>query len=305
MMKFNVSLVGLAALCGGLFLSACSSVNTFPHLARPGDTVSLMVGGSAQARKENVGAMLTDASGHVFDLQALGRVRSVFNLRADGRALGTHYSPYLESYISWAFGHEPLQTVLVADLPAGAAPGPAKLAITLNGVTDNSAGTGSGPFNVALEIVAGSGSSELFERRTLEGPAPVDFARLETAPHARVDFTAGTAPIGAASLIIDFDEAAVSPNDLNVYVPESTVRGSFVDPGAFGKTQRMVYWRQDGQQLHVDIVAPQGIDPRYLQFHVVHPTGLTGSPAFSILSAQVYGTDGVPIDVVPALTYSP
>lgn len=304
-MKTNFSLLGLLAICGSLLLSACSSVNTFPSLARPGDTVSLMVGGSAQARKENVSAILTDAAGNVFDLQALGRVRSVFNLRADGRALGTHYSPYLESYISWAFGHEPLQTVLVADLPAGAVPGPARLTITLNGITDNSAGTGAGPFDVALEIVPGVGSPELFERGTLSGPTPVDFTRLETAPHARVDFTAGTAPVGAASLVIDFDEAVVNPNDLNVYVPESTVRGSFTNPGAFGKTQRMVYWRQDGQQLYVDIVAPQGIDRQYLQFHVVHPAGLTGSPAFSILSAQVYGTDGAPIDVVPALTYSP
>lgn len=304
-MKFNVSLLGLVALCGGLFLSACSSVNTFPQIARPGDTVSLMVGGSAAVRKGDVSAVLTDAGGNVFDLRALGKVRSVFNLRADGRSIGTHYSPYLESYISWAFGHEPLQTVMVADLPATAVPGLATLTIGMTGIDDNSAGTGEGPFNVALEIVPGVGSPELFERGTLSGPTPVDFARLETAPHARVDFGMGTTPVGAASLVIDFDETAVNPNDLNVYVPESTVRGSFVDPGAFGKTQRMVYWRHDGQQLIVDIVAPQGIDPRYLQFHIVHPTGLTGSPAFSILSAQIYGTDGAPIDVVPALTYSP
>ncbi len=101
-MKYNINLFGLVALCGGLFLSACTSVNTFPNIARPGDTVSFMVGGSALAKKENVSVILTDSGGQVFDLQALGRVRSVFNLRADGRAVGTHYSPYLDSYISWA-----------------------------------------------------------------------------------------------------------------------------------------------------------------------------------------------------------
>lgn len=304
-MKFNVSLPGLAALCGALVLSACSSINTFPQIARPGDTVSLMVGGSAAVRMSDVSAVLTDSAGNTFDLQALGKVRSVFNLRADGRAIGTHYSPYLEGYISWAFGHEPLQTVLVADLPATAAPGPAKLAIGMAGINDNSAGTGEGPFDVALEIIPGTGSPEQFKRRTLTGPAPVDFARLETAPSARVLFGMGVTPIGAASLVIGFDAYAVNPNDLNVYVPESAVRGSFVDPGAFGATQRMVYWHQDGQQLYVDIVAPQGIDPRYLQFYVVHPPGLTASPGFSILSAQVYGTDGNAIDVTPVLTYSP
>lgn len=305
-MKFNFNLLGLSALCGGLLLSACTSVNTFPNIARPGDTFSFMVGGSAQARKENISITLTDAGGQVFDLQALGRVRSVFNLRADGRAVGQHYSPYLDSYISWAFGHEPLQTVMVADLPSNAAPGQATLTVTLNGITDNSSGTGTGPFTVSLEIIPGSGVAEQFLHPTLNATPPVDFPQLETAPNALVTFgTNSYAPIGAASLVINFDETVVNPTDLNLYVPESTVRGDYSNPGAFGKTQRMVYWHRDGQNLYVDIIAPQGIDPRYLQFYVVHPQGLAGSPAFSILSAQVYGTDGSPIDVTPVLTYSP
>jgi hypothetical protein len=263
------------------------------------------VGGSAQAQKENISITLTDAGGRVFDLQALGRVRSVFNLRADGRAVGQHYSPFLDNYISWAFGHEPLQTVMVADLPGNAAPGQATLTVSLNGITDNSSGTGAGPFTVSLEIIPGSGSSEPFIHPTLNATLPVDFSRLETAPNAQISFGTGISPIGAASLVIDFDETAVNPADLNLYAPESTVRGDYSNPGAFGKTQRMVYWHQDGQNFYVDIIAPQGIDPRYLQFYVVHPPGLPGSPAFNILSAQVYGTDGTPIDVAPVLTYSP
>jgi hypothetical protein len=291
-------------LCGGLLLSACTSINTFPNIARPGDTISFMVGGSAQARKENISVTLTDSGGHVFDLQALGRVRSVFNLRADGRAVGQHYSPFMDSYISWAFGHEPLQTVMVADLPGNAAPGLATLAVTLNGISDNSSGVSS-PFNVSLEIIPGSGGPEQFKHPTLGATPSVNFARLETAPNAKISFGTGSTPIGAASLVIDFDETAVNPNDLNLYVPESAVRGSFVNAGAFGMTQRMVYWHQDGQNLYVDIVAPQGIDPRYLQFYVVHPQGLAGSPAFNIVSAQVFGTDGNSVDVTPSLTYSP
>ncbi len=303
-MKYNINLLGLFAACGGLLLSACTSVNTFPNIARPGDTVSFMVGGSAQVRKDNVNVTLTDAGGQMFDLQALGLVRSVFNLRADGRAVGQHYSGYLASYISWEYGHEPLQTVMVADLPTNATPGQATLTVALNGVADNSSGVGS-PFTVSLEIIPGLGSPEQFNRQTLNTTTPVNFTKLETAPNAEISFGTGSTPIGAASLVIDFDETIVNPDDINLYVPESTVRGSYTSTGAFGKTQRMVYWHQDGQKLYVDIIAPQGIDPRYLQFYVVHPPGLPGSPAFNILSAQVYGTDGSPIDVTPALTYSP
>lgn len=305
-----VGLVRLScfALLGLLVLAGCSSTTTFPKIARAGDTVSFMVGGSAQTRKQNVTVQLTDANNQVFDLQALGLVRSVFNLRPDGRAVGMHYSDYLESYVSWSYGHEPLQTVMVTDLPANAAPGLATLTVSLVGISDNSSGVvngGNGPFNVRLEIIAGNGTPDPIEHKSSGGPVPVDFSRLETAPNAKIAFSSSGTAIGAASLVLDFDETMVNPNDINVYVPESTVRGSYVDPGAFGMTQRMVYWHQDGQHLYVDIIAPQGIYSRFLQFYVVHPPGLAGSPAFNILSAHVYGIDGNPIDVAPELSYSP
>lgn len=303
----GIKILGILLLCVWAMLSGCTSVNTFPNIARPGDTVSFMVGSSAQARKGNISAVLTDASGQIFDLQALGKVRSVFNLRTDGRAVGLNYSSYLNSYNSWAYGHEPLQTVMVTDLPITVAVGPASLSVAFNGVSDNSSGV-LNPFTVQLEIIASStiGSPEQFLTPIiLKGNQPVNFSLLETAPYAQVDFRSGSAFIGAASLAISFNNAMVNANDLNVYVPESTVRGSFSTVGAFGKTQRMVYWHQDGSTLYVDIVAPQGIDPRYLKIFVVHPSGLVGSPAFNILSSQVYGTDGNAIAVTPTLTYSP
>ena len=273
-------------------------------IARSGDTVSVMVGGSAKARKGNLGVVLTDAGGNVFDLQALGLVRSVFNLRTDGRAVGLHYVGYLSSNRSWLAGHEPLQTLMITDLPTTVSPGMAKLTVSWLGVADNSS-DGGNPFDVTLEIIPGTGVADQFSRNDALGTRAANLGQLETAPNAKVDFGTGSMAIGAASLVISFDGTVVNPNDLNLYVPESTVRGSYSNPGAFGMTQRMVYWHQDGQNLYVDIIAPQGIDPRYLQFHVVHPQGLAGPPAFNILSGQVYGTDGNPIDVTPTLTYSP
>lgn len=285
-------------------LPACVGVNTFPTVARAGDTVSVMVGGSEKARKETISATLTDNNGQVWDLKALGLVRSVFNLRTDGRANGQHYSSYSDSFISWSYGHEPLQTVLVTDLPAGAALGQASLSVALN-TTDNSAGVAS-PYIVNLEIIAGTGSADSFLRKSATaGILPVDFGKLEPAPNAKISFGGGTTAIGAASLMVDFDETVVNPNDLNVFCPESAVRGTYSVPGAFGKTQRMVYWRQDGQRLYLDVVAPQGIEPKYLKLYIVHPKGVSGSPAFSILGASVYGVDGSVIAIQPTLEYFP
>jgi hypothetical protein len=214
-----------------------------------------------------------------------------------------HYSPYLNSYAPWSVGHEPLQTVLVTDLPANVAPGAATLTISLK-TTDNSSGIAD-PFSIKLEIIPGTGSPDQFLRRQYGvGPTPVDFSQLEPAPHAKISFASGTI-IGAASLKVGFNSAVLNGNDINVYSPESTVRGDFLNTGAFGATQRMIYWRQDGQNLYLDIVAPQGIDGRYLQLYVMHPTGLSGSPNFTLTSATVYGTDGSPIVMQPTLQYFP
>jgi len=303
-MKYSIRLIGVLTVCALAMFTGCTSINTFPGIARPGDTISLMIGGSENVRKENVSVSFTDAGGQIWDLQALGLVRSVFNLRTEGRAYGQHYSPYLDSYISWVFGHEPLQTVLLTDLPQGVAPGQGNLTISLNGISDNSSGVSS-PFNVGLEIIPGTGRSFQFKHRSSGGLVAADFSQFEPAPNAKVTFGTGTTLIGAVSMVIDFDETVVNPSDLNIYVPESEVRGNFTTPGAFGATQRMVYWHQDGQKLYVDIVAPQGINPGYLQFFVVHPRGLIGSPAFNILNAKVYGTDGNAVAVQPVLTYFP
>src|SRR3989344_801082 len=101
---YKISLVGALVLLAGL--PACTGVNTFPLIARAGDTVSVMVGGSERARKETIDVTLTDANNQAWNLKSLGLVRSVFNLRTDGRAYGLHYSSYLDSDISWIVGHE-------------------------------------------------------------------------------------------------------------------------------------------------------------------------------------------------------
>jgi hypothetical protein len=285
-----------------LLTQGCVGVNTFPMIARAGDTVSVMIGGSNTSRKENVNVSLTDAGGQTWDLKSLGLVRSVFNLRTDGLANGMHYSSYLDIYYPWSFGHEPLQTVLITDLPTNMVPGNAVLTVTPS-ATDDSSGLGY-PYSIKLEVIAGTGSHDMFLRKNGFGSTqPVELDRMEQAPHGKITFSSGN--IGAVSLKMSFNNSVLNGNDINVYVPESTVRGTFSSPGAFGATQRMVYWHQDGQFLYVDVVAPQGISSTYLQLFIVHPRGLSGSPNFTLTSATVYGVDGSAIAASPTLQYFP
>ena len=278
-----------------VMLQGCTGLNTFPTVARQGDTVSVMVGGSEKARKDTISATLTDVDNVAWDLQSLGLVRSVFNLRPDGRAHGLHYAPWLDSEIAWLNAHDQVQTVLVFDVPAAAAIGQATLDVSLN-VDDNSSGV-IDP-SIGIEIIAGTGSSDSFLRQNFTGPpVPVSFEGLEPAPHAKISFGDGSGGlgytvIGAASLEIDFDETILNGDDISVFVPESFVRGSFSEAGAFGDKQRMVSWRQDGSKLTVHVIAPQGIEGRYLQIYVMHPRSLPGDPLLTMNSATFYVLDG-------------
>lgn len=304
-MKTKKAITSVFVIIALSILNACTSVSSFPTVARAGDTVSVMVGGSEQARKETISVSLTDSNGIIWDLQALGKVRSVFNLRADAVAKGTHYSSYLESYISWSEGHEPVQTVLVVDLPAEIPAGNAYFTINTH-VNDNSSGIGS-PFDVNIEVLPGLGESDDFLRKDFSsGNQPVDFDRLEPAAFAKIGFgDSYDYFIGAASLVVDFDATVVDPVDLNVYVPEAIVRGSVSNKGSFGKTQRMVYWRQDGDKLFIDIVSPQGIRPGFLKVYIVHPDGLAAAPGFLLDQSRVYDINGSEIFVQPVLNYMP
>lgn len=297
MIKIHIFILALLTLHG------CAGVNTFPTVARTGDTISVMIGASEKARKQTTLVTLTDINGTVWDLQALGLVRSVFNLRADALAEGTHYSSYLNNFYSWNSGHEAVQTVLVVDIPSGASAGDAFLTVdTL--VSDDSSGINS-PYNIGLELIPGVGASDGFLRKSVSsGYLSVDFSQLEQAPHAKIDFgiNAGI-EIGAASLVIDFDETVLNSDDINIYVPESTIRGSVVSAGKFGKTQRMVYWRQNGSQLYIDIIAPQGIDHTYLKVYMIHPRAINASPNFAMVSSTIYDVNGNKVVLTPTLEY--
>lgn len=287
-------------------LHGCVSVRTIPTIARAGDTVSAMVGGSEEARPETTIALLINSStSQQWDLQALGLIRSVFNVRADGRANGLHYGSWVGRSYPWDRGHEPIQTVLVVDLPTDCPPGDYGLLVNTNTPDDSSGGL---PAVVDLEIISGVGTPDPFDRKDITGPQAAALEDMEPAPYAKVDFGTSSDLVGAAHLEIDFDETVVNPDDINVYVPESTVRGTPVTPGAFGATQRMAYWHQNGQKLFLDMVAPQGIEARFLMAYLIHPRGLTGSPAFNLdaVNSVVYDTDGTVIGApAPALTYFP
>lgn len=285
-----------------LLIQACTHINPFPLSAQPGETISLMIGSSENARKETIDVLMTDSNNVVWDMKSLGQIRSVFNVRPDGNAKGLYYSSYLETNTPWAFGHEPIQTVVVLDLPVGIAQGPATFEINTN-TTDNSSGVGQ-LLNLSIEIVADTATSNSFlHQNPFQGISAVDFDRLEPASYAKISFGVNKTEImAAATLEVDFDETVVSPDDIAVYTPKTTVRDF---GGSFDDKQHSVFWKQDGDKLLINLVAANGIKTGFVYVYIIHPDNLSASPGLSLISHAVYDIDGNEIVLPVTLEYVP
>jgi len=289
-----------------MLFQGCTGINTFPTIARPGDTVSMMLGGSEMASKDTIDVTLTQGSSS-WDLadpdgdgnRSDSLIRSIFEVRTDGRANGLSYGSGNTVSQIWAFGHEPVQSIMIIDLPTvadGLTEGDASLDITLN-VSDNSSSTPT-IFSIDLTLVdvpGTTGEKDNFYRSTFAGAIGADFTDLEPAPHGKISFGPYNQLIHAASLEIEFNEANVTPSDISVYIPEAVIGGSL------GANQRMAYWRQDGDKLYIDVVSPEGIKSQFLKAYVMHPHGAS-NPDFAINNATFYNQDGVDITIQENVT---
>ena len=136
---------------------------------------------------------------------------------------------------------------------------------------------------------------DTFDRQTFTGPLPPNFLDLEPAPYGKISFGPYGQTIYAASIEIDFDETIVTPTDLNVYIPEPVIGGSL------GANQRMAYWRQDGDKLYLNIIAPSGIPVQLLKAYIMHRSGVS-DPGFTINNATFYDQNGVDITLLAGIT---
>lgn len=165
-------LAGLLAVC--LLAASCTTIQSFPIAARPGDTISLAVGSQDGMNEGNTTVtFISDSDLTPIDITA--KVRAIFNLYSD-KATNT-YSPNIQSIrdnFSYLH-HEPWQSVIVLNLPTTLPVGPGNIRVqttapqpaaplepSLNGLYPNL-----NDVDISLEILPGTGSSNLFNYKTI------------------------------------------------------------------------------------------------------------------------------------------
>lgn len=182
-----------------LLLGGCAGVQTFPNVARSGDTVAVAAGWKQDFAREDLTVIITAADGLVIVYPPGDpAVRAVVNLYPDPLSslsvsdrTGQDLTPYARTYadmvnLNFTGGDRDWwQTTAFVDLPPGLALGPATVTLS------NGAGLQA---TTTVEIVAGAGTPAVFDAE-LAGPLqPYQLAVLERVAHYTVRFSGATLP---------------------------------------------------------------------------------------------------------------
>ncbi len=281
----------LSALVAGMFLlNGCTSVNTFPAVARAGDTTVISAGWKHYFSRDNITVTIMPPSGFpITYLPGDPAIRSVINLYPDpvsslviSREIGQDLSPNARTWgetinnVTTAGDSDWWQTTVFVDLPTSL-----PLGITTVDIT-----TPEGEFvSSTVEIVDGLGAPDDFQSRPIGLLSSQHFQAMERTNHFVVMFDGATIPHAIqADMTHDPDEASGG-----VGVPYViNTRGDL----------KNIAWRDDGANLRV-MLTPSGVStPTHIKtFKFYVAGGITGLVASNV-NVAAFDINGNPVSGV-------
>ena len=195
-MKMLTTVFTAAVVLGGL--SGCAGTKSFTTAARAGDTVSLAVGWNVNAKRSNLAATITPFSGAPV-VYAINNpnIRAVLNMYPDpmsrlivgtetNQSLGFNANFHGAQLNSINLSDKDLaQTMVLLNLPAGIAAGPASIALTASGASLGAP--------ITVEVLPGTGSANTFDG-SIGSLTAEQLGTLERASGSVVNITGSTVP---------------------------------------------------------------------------------------------------------------
>lgn len=283
----------LALLLVQLLASGCTALNTFPNYARPGDTVALSVGSPDGMSRTNTTAVFVSKTDPGYPLSPVEypvTMRSIFKLYGD-RASALYQRGAITNTIVNNSGHEAWTTIAALDLDPSVPVGPGEIRFTTT-ATYPTIGTNINNLPIELEIIPGTGASNLFEYEIGTGATALgDLTTMEPQPHAAVfpAFLGGASPYpnyGAIEIKMQLPASAtLVDRSLRVWLDEMT--------SATSSGRSMTYHVANGQDLTVMILSHLGTLKYYeARMNVVLPSGVTFTSPPQITSVSYYDING-------------
>jgi len=301
-MSINYKFVYLI-ICSVILLQGCVAVQSFPTVARAGDTVTLALGSSDQINVSDTIVTYTPDGGSSVDVTA--NIRSIFKIYPD--KLSPTWSFSTAAGIPTTGGHGAALDVMVLDLPTSLQSGTGIINIQNNATYPVYSNVPS-DVDIAIEILPGVGSPSTFEYLLFGETTTGDFTSLEAAPHYRIkpDFDPATATVftpstfAAVELIISgtLNAAATTDNAISV---TNSLRVIVDDMSTSLNNQKQVSWARDGGNITINYISPTGNMPYYETSVAVFFTGtnyaFTATPSVSIRYFDIdgYEVTGPPV----------
>ena len=267
-------------IVAGIFLLSslgCQGLRTFPMAARAGDTITGFMGGTGKTMTtETTTVSMYPVSNPATKYYPY--LRSIFYVYPDPTSKVANYQP--SPMINTITGGDLYQGIAVMDLPLDVLPG--SYTVELNGKA------GISKFN--LDIIPGVGQSDDFSDISW---TPQDISTLEPAPQKKIYFDIGYT-VGAVDLQVYYDTTVIAPTDINV-VSSKFNQGA----GTFENFQNMLFWREQGGVLHINILCPRGVSSQYIQLAIIYPEGVA-TPGIGIDSFKCFDLNGNVISGIQA-----
>ena len=266
-------------------LSNCVATQSFPNVARAGDTVTLAVGSTDGLNKTNITVEFYPDGDPLNPVDITTNVRSVMRLYPDKTSKGywdetTGSGLETMTYLSQLSLHGPWQSVVALDLPTTLPIGSGVIKIQFGaGVSTPPTTTSATNVDIALEILPSIGSSSTFEYRKLAINSDTNLGDLSLLEQTRQvvvrtvfpDFLFGVATDIAAA---EYTLTVPIVDQLGTDVTNLLANEDFVvvldDQPSLVKSQANLIWTRTGSVFKVIVVSPFGnLNANQVRFSVL------------------------------------
>ena len=272
---------------GALYMSGCTGIQTLPHVARGGDTITLAAGSAEGMQQGNLTVTYIPDDTNASNVDLTPHIRALFNVQPDPTsqvALETQGNPGT----IYEAGHRPWMNVVAIDLPSSMPVGTGRVSVQCV-----PQGSCTYPFlhphvnntSIALEIIAGQGGANPLRYQALFGnTANADLTQLAPLPQVvvlpDVASSDSAARYGAATIVV---KAPVTTNTGGA-VPDDDLFVIAEDISANTRSQSQLNWTRNGDDFTVMLISPIGMTWQEARFSIVLRPPQTGST----IQAHVY-----------------
>lgn len=275
----------LFLLSGLILLNGCVAIQSFPTVARSGDTITLVVGSPDGMTKTNTTAtFVSDVDSSVVDLP----IRTIIRLRPDQTSYLALYDGLVDAQ-DYYTGHSQWLSVIVIDLPDTMTVGSGHIDV------DSSASYGGLPVGIndipiSLEILEGTGVRNDFTyNNNFGGIQTGALGKLQALPQVVFKSLAAQneEDFAAAEIKVDVPMESVPTRVIRVVADDFYTRNA--------QDQVQMSWSRSEDEFTVNFISPTGsMNLKQLRFSVVISPGnfFLADPGPNINSIKIYDVDG-------------